>query len=200
MSNPVLKEIVTTIPGGRKIVRALGGLHCIRGNSAPYFSLTWEVVHVRGHSSSIRECGAAHEKIVRLWPSLAPLAALHLSDENGEPMHAAANGYYWIAGVGVCGGLGERYHGGNGGGGGDCADIAAKHFRVDVWEVAALCNCVKVEYDRGGTAAAKAVVARFVEEQRPRWKREADEAIAKLGLRRFGDVEAFEAAPIGGTS
>jgi hypothetical protein len=94
-------------------VYALGGLHYLRGNSAPYFSLTiasWRIVGFAKRSGE-DSFGAAHDEILRLWPELAPLAALHLSDWTGAPMHAKANGFYQLAGYG--GGLGAKFHAGN---------------------------------------------------------------------------------------
>lgn len=43
--------------------------------------------------------GAMGDELVKIWPKLAPLNALHLSDiETGEPMHGLENGWYWLAG------------------------------------------------------------------------------------------------------
>jgi hypothetical protein len=62
---------------------------------------------------SITVAGAPqHELVLKLWPDLAPLVALHLSDVDGAPHSAEANGWYWLAGA--CGGLGEEVHGANG--------------------------------------------------------------------------------------
>ncbi len=94
-----------------RLVYALGGLHYIHGNAAPYFSLTiesWRIEHGQQIEDSF---GAAHEELLTIWPELAPLAALHLSDWHGVPMHAADNGFYHLAGY--AGGLGERCHAGN---------------------------------------------------------------------------------------
>lgn len=41
-------------------------------------------------------CGAIHGEILKAFPGLAPLVALHLSDPDGVPMHAAANAAYFI--------------------------------------------------------------------------------------------------------
>lgn len=90
--------------------RVEGGLHYIRGNSAPYFSLTYWA-HRAGFPNQ-RECGGAgHDVILRYFPQFADLAALHLSDIDGVPMHGEANGWYNLAGA--LGGMGERYHVGN---------------------------------------------------------------------------------------
>lgn len=55
--------------------------------------------------------GAISNEVVRVFPKLADIAALHLSDAiTGEPMHAEANGWYFLQ---------------NGG-----AEAAAKHLRA----------------------------------------------------------------------
>ena len=60
------------------------GLHYIKGNSAPYFYTT------NGH-------GAAHSEIEAHFPGLKPFVALHLSDDNGLPLHALPNAWYHYA-------------------------------------------------------------------------------------------------------
>ena len=66
------------------------------GNPLPYFSITGEIdyqaknnrwVFVRG--------GAIHEHILEYFSQLKPLVDIHLSDQNGIPMHAYANASYW---------------------------------------------------------------------------------------------------------
>src|SRR3990167_8710708 len=80
-----------------------GGLHWIRGNKKPYFSLT---------CSYPDGGGATHDLILKHFPQFADLAALHLADIDGVPHHALANGFYLLAGA-FPGPLGERYHAGN---------------------------------------------------------------------------------------
>lgn len=59
----------------------------IKGNSAPYFSVT-------GFTTGI--CGCCHEDLLKRWPELRPIIDLHLSDDTGMPMYAVENGYYWL--------------------------------------------------------------------------------------------------------
>jgi hypothetical protein len=66
------------------------------GDQAPYFSLTGELCNLRKRNDPVEMGGCMHEELVREWPELAPLAAIHLSDENGVPMHAVDNGAYWL--------------------------------------------------------------------------------------------------------
>src|SRR4029077_3419483 len=41
--------------------------------------------------------GAIGDTLARYFPEIAPIAALHLSDPDGAPMHAEANGWYWYS-------------------------------------------------------------------------------------------------------
>lgn len=152
---------------------ARGGLHYIRGNAAPYFSLTCEN-------------GADHETILRHLPHLYDVAALHLSDMDGAPMHAEANGWYWYAGA--LGGLGETYHGSNGRDGRspeECARLFAKHARISPESDAAPLLAARLD---------RAAFRAWIETQRPRWKAEAEGCIARHGLRVFGDAWAPRSA------
>lgn len=81
------------------------------GNAAPHFSVTAEEWRMTFGNRTIRSCGCMHHDILRQWPKLRPLVALHLSDDQGVPMHGASNGWYWMAGA--LGGMAEQYHGGN---------------------------------------------------------------------------------------
>lgn len=157
--------------------KAFGGLHFIQGNPAPYFSLQLEGRKLPSRRVEIG--GAAHAEILEAAPHLADLAALHLSDVDGVPMHAAANGFYWYAGA--IGGAGERYHGGNGSSAkspDECAAIFAKYVRISAEEAAALI----------ARRMNKAQMAEWVETQRGRWKAEAQACIARHGLEVFGDA------------
>jgi hypothetical protein len=91
-------------------MRVEAGLHHLRGNPLPYFSVTAEIYYP-GHQNNPFACGCMDEDVLRLWPKLAPVVALHLCDSTGLPMHAEANGWYQLAGYYE--GAGERYHAGN---------------------------------------------------------------------------------------
>ena len=79
-------------------VQARAQLIHLHANPRPYFSITGEVFNPRsrraGGDGTITG-GAIHETILHYWPQLAPLVEIHLSDDTGEPMHAAANAAYW---------------------------------------------------------------------------------------------------------
>jgi hypothetical protein len=85
------------------------GLHYLPGNSRPHFSVVGEVryarVDKRGRRYYRREpdaCGCCHEEILRAVAGTGDevwwraVIALHLSDDRGEPMHAAANACYHL--------------------------------------------------------------------------------------------------------
>jgi hypothetical protein len=66
------------------------------GNEYPYFSLTGEISrNDKRFRDPIIACGCIHDEILHHFPQLAPLAAVHLSAADGQPMHAEANARYW---------------------------------------------------------------------------------------------------------
>jgi hypothetical protein len=122
--------------------------------SRGYFSVTadWP---------SQRAGGCLHTECLTAAPWLAPIVALHLSDaQTGTPMHAEANGWYWVAGA--LGGLGQAHHGSNDGRhtAADCEHILAEHARVSLNEARGLVTAV--DLFRAWIAA-----------QAPRWAEEA---------------------------
>jgi hypothetical protein len=175
MRAPIIRTGLYHEPGyqRRQRITVYGGLHYIVGNKAPYFSLTSET-----RSSS----GCNHERILALYPEYADLAALHLSDIDGCPSHSVENAWYWFAGS--KGGLGERFHGANAQSnkhGGfntedECAQIFANHVRISLEKALMLRE----------TIGKKAHLKAWCEDQRPRWKKEADDCIARHKLRVYG--------------
>lgn len=66
------------------------------GNSNAYFSITGEVDRRAKNNRWVEESGGCiHEEIVAQFPQLKPLCDIHLSDQNGVPMHAYENAGYW---------------------------------------------------------------------------------------------------------
>lgn len=97
MDKVIAKRVLARVLSDRTYVRAVAQLHH-GGNAHPYFSLTGEeytnrAVWSRGHEP--RACGQMHDVLVDAIPELALIAALHLSDDHGVPMHAVENGWYW---------------------------------------------------------------------------------------------------------
>lgn len=170
--------------------RVKGGLHYIRGNHAPYFTLTY-TQHRKGFPNQCYAGGAGHDEIARYYDDrFADLAALHLADIDGVPMGAEGNAWYWLAGA--LGGAGETYHGGNNGQSltpARCLELFARHCRVTLDEAEAIRAEASAEYAHNpdGWAAARETVNLRLHDMRPRWKAEADAAIARHGLRVFGD-------------
>lgn len=62
------------------------------GNQSPYFSITANEYE----NSILQSCGCMHEDILKHFPKLQDFVDMHLSDINGIPMHAIANGWYWL--------------------------------------------------------------------------------------------------------
>ena len=62
---------------------------------APYFTATGSGWYGRRQEPDL--VGAIGDVIVAAFPSLADIVALHLSDVDGVPMHAKANGWYWYS-------------------------------------------------------------------------------------------------------
>ena len=70
------------------------------GNSFPYFTITGTIKKTdKRYRDPVITCGAIHEEILKHFPQLAPLVEVHLSEADGQPMHAEANARYW---AGLC--------------------------------------------------------------------------------------------------
>jgi hypothetical protein len=188
---------VRTLPAGTDgyrvplTFRVEGGLHYLRGNTAPYFTLTY-TQHRRGFPNQCYAGGAGHERILELYPRFADLAALHLADIDGAPMHAEANGWYWLAGA--LGGAGETYHGADQSLVGavspaESLAIFARLCRITADEADTIRAECAAEYTHNpdGWKAARELFALRLNDMRPRWKAEAEAAIAKHHLRVYGD-------------
>lgn len=160
--------------GTKAHITVTAGLRKLAGNARPYFSVTADI-RIPGRRD-IEAGGCMHNEIRRYWPALEPVIALHLSDDTGTPMHADANGWYFLAGY--YGGAGERYHGGNREAAGtpteDCLKIFAEHVRAPLEVVRALAESwVNEAHDWDATRAAYRA---WLGEQATRWQAEADAA------------------------
>jgi hypothetical protein len=154
----------------KKLVRTLNNLPITITVTAKrgYFSVT---------ASHDRAGGCMQAEVLQAAPELKPIVAMHLSDSTtGQPMHAEANGWYWVCGA--IGGLGERFHGGNDGrhSTDDCARILANHVRTDELTVRAILGNVKSMAEMFDTTAARNWWQQWINMQAPRWKAEAEAA------------------------
>lgn len=179
-----------------------GGLHYLKGNSSPHFSLTyWS--HRKGFPNQCESGGAGHDEILRHFPQFADLAALHLSDMDGTPMHAEANGWYDLAGA--LDGVGERYHVGNSERHFPITPPADKPWQNTEYRKPTEAECLQIFADHVRVPLADAEVIKadvaskwnfpdmrqrwreIMETMRPRWKTEAEACIAKHKLVLYGD-------------
>lgn len=171
-----------------------GGLHYIRGNKAPYFSLTASgYLRYRG---AWREDfgGCCHDIILKRFPKFADLAALHLSYINGAPSGDGGNAYYWAVGGQFLGAsmwlnaVDRKYLRDDRSDDEILIERIANDLRVSVEDAAA----IRAEYRVYGISpeqikAGKPRFMAMVDTMRPRWKAEADACIAKHGLVVYGD-------------
>lgn len=125
------REAIETYTKGNNKVKLVidAKLYALNGQT-PYFSLT-----ATGYENG-RESfgGCCHKEILAQRPDFKIIADLHLSDDDGAPMCAVSNGWYWMAGA-IGDISGEEYHGGSGRDGKDresCLQIWADHVRVDI--------------------------------------------------------------------
>lgn len=159
-------------------------LHYLKGNARPYFAVGAEI-WARPKARDCDAGGCLHDEVLQYWPQLAPVVALHLSTDAGEPMYAEGNGWYWLAGY--YGGAGERYHGGNSQGhyGGqyrcptpeECLQIFADYVRVSGEDARALAEGWRADDD---PPSMRRWFGQWVTQQADRWRAEADAAIALL--------------------
>ena len=77
------------------------------GTLSPGFSITLDGWEKRGtwsgraakrNGRDMTFGGCDHDTILRVAPELAPIVAAHLADQDGTPMHAEANGWYFYSG------------------------------------------------------------------------------------------------------
>lgn len=203
-TDKIIAKVILTAPaskGYRGQIIATASAEQYGGNSHPHFSVTGEIsTPAERNKGDFQTGGCIHDEILKAFPFLAPLVALHLSNsDNGEPMHAEANGFYWLAGA--FGGFGEEYHGGSGNDGKDvatCLDYAASTLRISkddaqhLGEACAIayktgCNSVasseevtkaaQREQAKAGNIAARNVFHTFIVSQRDRWQQEATEGL-----------------------
>jgi hypothetical protein len=174
-------------------ITAVGGLHYIRGNTSPYFSLTGSVDRFERGRWEDDMGGCIHDELLKHWPELAPLAALHLSDINGAPSYAGENGFYFVAGGSFMGAQwlhshGPRYN--EAPTDAERAGMVARHLRITEADAAAIIRewsprCISPS---AYAAAKRDFSAAVCDPMRARWQAEADAARESFGIVIYGDT------------
>ncbi len=171
-------------------------LSYLKGNSAPYFSLTADLDE-QAKNGRWREVagGCMHDEIAKRAPKFAPLIPLHLSDIYGVPMHAAGNANYmanggcWIGSQWLPLEASYRTRATDE----QCRERLARHLRINGDEAAMLWR--EWAGYRGSPSGYKqgvAAMVEIVEANKPRWLREAQEAIRAFDLRVVGNLTEAE--------
>lgn len=160
-------------PHHRIVVTA--GLHDLAPKTQrPYWSVTAEIINkrkTRNSDEGIESAGAMHETILVHFPELAPVVALHLSDDHGGAGHGHANAYYWLGLTRYT--TWERTYGKPE----DlpAIDVLARHLRISEDDARAMANRYPVS-DRGYLPT----LAYEIDGHRERWQRESDAAVELL--------------------
>jgi hypothetical protein len=148
-------------------------LHKI-GNQKPYFSLTGRIVENGRESVS----GAIHKEILEAFPQLEDVAALHLSDIDGKPMHSFENGKYWAGFTkwenGNTKNLSQLWR---------ISEKSAERLQYDALNEQAQ----EIEVDTGEIVLEETLLKEFHDRQLRRWKQEADNVIKKYTLEIVAD-------------
>ena len=129
----------------------------------PYFSIT-----CTGKSPYGRFLygGADHDKILEVRPDMKDLVDLHLSNINGEPMYAVENGWYFVTEKNLHSNLTEK----------DRPEIVSNYLRIPLKTAESIIK----KYNDG--KYTKDDFIKFIDKQRPRWKKEAKAVIDKYKL------------------
>ena len=161
-------KLTTKNQNPKNYIEATAILHKI-GNQKPYFSLTGRIV-VNGRETM---SGAIHDEILKAFPRLADIAALHLSDIDGKPMHSFENGKYW-AGFTKWEEANSRH--------------LSSLWRISQDEAAGLlydalnAQSQNIEAETGEIILGETLLKEFHDRQVPRWNNEAKDAINKYNL------------------
>jgi hypothetical protein len=153
------------------------GLHYIKGSAAPYFSVT-----ANGKENG-RDTfgGCCHDLIEQHHPELSDVIALHLSDMDGAPLHAEANGWHWLARA--CE-IPEQY-GPSDKTPEEALETFMGHCRIERQRALDIVEELKAIEP---VAQAREAWQRICEAMRPRWEREAKACIEAHDLEVYGDT------------
>lgn len=191
----ITRTLTRDMPNGDRYVAhiellAAEGSRFDESGISPGFSLTGEIYEKRSNASGAarqrmgREpdiSGAIGDRLVRVFPELALLNSAHLSDPDGMPMHAEANGWYWYNGsrddIEQ-----DRYNGFNG----DIYPHQLERYGLPDTEMGKREYCYRVTCDtlRVDSIPRKITTreqfAEFVNAQQERWTQEAAEVRALI--------------------
>lgn len=175
---PLSYTIARTMPKG-DVVEARIEYGVGNGSLSEGFALSgavWE--STRGLSGKGRRSrglepqvgGQCVRELMEAFPELAPLAALHLSDRNGVPMHAEANGLYFYRGArGHANGWRDLY-----------GHAEREGMTERAYAKMLACKTLRVPsipLGRFGEKGLADAFHEFVELQRPRWRTEAESVL-----------------------
>jgi len=139
------------------------------GNKKPHFSIGGDIERLAKNGRKVWESGGCiHEEVLRHFPHLKPLVDIHLSDDDGVPMHAYSNAGYW-AGF-------TKYQARN-------VPQLANHLRVTIEEAENLIQFIENfygEFDSITTYERAWEHTCDDEGLTEKWKKEANEALAIL--------------------
>lgn len=115
--------------GGEKYrLQVRAQLEQLDRNEKPYFSIGADIQRLARNGRKVWVAGGClHDEILQHFPNLKPLVDLHLSDDDGVPLHAAANAAYWAG----CSKFQERN-----------IPMLAKHLRVSEKLAGEMCEWV----------------------------------------------------------
>lgn len=157
----------------KNYIEANAILHKI-GNQKPYFSLTGRVV-IKGREFV---SGAIHDEILEAFPELEDLAALHLSDIDGKPLHSFENGKYWAGFTkweeGNIKNLSQLWR---------ISQKSAEKLSYDALNT----QCQEIETETGEIVLEEVLLKEFHDRQLRRWKQEADNVVKKYKLTLVAD-------------
>jgi hypothetical protein len=117
--------------------------------------------------------GAIHDEILKEFPALDDLAALHLSDMDGKPLHSFENGKYWAGFTkwedGNTKNLSNLWR---------ISQKSAERLQYDTLNEQAQ----EIKADTNEDVLPETLLKEFHDRQLRRWKQEADNVIKKYSL------------------
>ena len=144
---------------------------CKNGHNA--FAITASAWSRRKRTTELDCFGCMHNDILKLRPDLKEFVDLHSSREDGTPMYALENGFYFDQ---IARGV-AKHHKYEIGDEVKWRNVCINHLRISDSEM----NDLSMEMTRvDGEDNKKIVFASYITKLQPRWKVEADNAIARL--------------------